>query len=238
MEEGIDLKSQMKKLEQLEQRSLPENFQLLKKHLRDVKNRLSTRTRINHMIMLIPFTDWCKNPFTELTESDLEDYFDKLEVVEEEGVRKGKKKADSTIAAHKKTIKVFLRPINPESAATIKAKQIKYNKTPDSLLTEQDITKMINVASIRDKALLACLWDTGSRKAEILSTTIADAKFDRYGCQLWLREGKTGARPARLVFASSYLRQWLDEHPRKNDPTAPIFCANREPYEIISRTGL
>jgi integrase/recombinase XerD len=146
--------------------------------------------------------------------------------------------AESTISTYKKTLKVFLKPINPELAATIKAKQTKCSKTPDSLLTEQDITKMINVAKSRDKALLACLWDSGARRAEILSTTIADAQFDKYGCQLWLRESKTRPRPARLFFAASYLRRWLDEHPRKNDPSAPIFCSSREPYDLISRTGL
>lgn len=239
MEEDIDLKYRMKKLEAIKQTALPENFQLLKKHLKSIKEQYSTRTRINHMMVLIPFTDWCKKPFADLTEEDNDDYFDKLEAVEEEGKRKGKKKSESTISAHKKTIKTFLKPIKPELAATIKPKQIKCKKTPDSLLTEHDITAMINAApNARDRALIAVMWDSGSRRAEFLSTTIADVKFDRYGCQLWLREGKTGARPARLVFATSYLREWLNVHPRKNDPTAPIFCSSRAPYNLISRTGL
>jgi integrase/recombinase XerD len=238
MDEDIDLKYRLKKLEEINLTAMPENLQQLKKHLKSVKEQFSTRTRINHMMVLIPFTDWCKKLFTELTEEDLEDYFDKLEAVETEGRRKGKKKAVNTVSSHKKTIKTFLKKIDPELAATIRVKQIKCNKTPDSLLTEQDITKMINVAKARDKAFLACLWDTGARRAEILSTTIVDAKFDRYGCQLWLRESKTGARPARLVFASSYLRRWLDEHPRKDDPSAPIFCSSRAPYDLISRNAL
>ncbi len=82
------------------------------------------------------------------------------------------------------------------------------------------------------------LTDYGARKGELLSTTISDAKFDEYGCLLWLREGKTGPRPARLIFASSHLRQWLEIHPRKEDPDAPIFCSFREPYNLISRSGL
>lgn len=201
---------------------------MLKDHLRDVKDKWSTRTRINHMLVLIPFTAWCKMSFIELTKSDLGDYFDTLEG-----------KAESTIIAHKKTIKTFLKSIKPELAATIKAKQIKNNTTPDSLLSENDITAMINAApNARDRALIAVMWDSGSRRAEFLSTTVADAKFDKYGCQLWLRESKTGARPARLVFATSYLREWLDVHPRKNDPTAPIFCSFRKPHNLISRTGL
>ena len=90
----------------------------------------------------------------------------------------------------------------------------------------------------RDKALIAYLTDSGARKGELLSTTIADATFDEYGCILWLREGKTGARPARLIFVSSYFCQWLEIHPRKEDPDAPIFCSFREPYNLISRSGL
>jgi predicted nuclease with TOPRIM domain len=57
MEEEIGLRSRMKKLEKVRQTALPENFQLLKDHLQDVKDRWSTRTRINHMTVLLPFTE-------------------------------------------------------------------------------------------------------------------------------------------------------------------------------------
>jgi integrase/recombinase XerD len=228
MNEEKDLKCWIRKFDDLKQTSLPENYQLLKEYIREVKDTKSKRTNINYLMVLIPFTKWCNKPFVELTKSDLGDYFDTMDG-----------KAENTIANAKKAVKTFLKKINPEVSATIKPKQIKNQKTPDSLLTESEITAMINAApSAMSKALLACLYDSGARRMELLSTTIADAKFDSYGCLLWLRESKTGARPARLVFASSYLREWLDVHPRKNDKTAPIFCSSRAPYNLISISGL
>lgn len=228
MQEEKDLKSWLKKFEKLEQTALPENYQLLKEHLREVRERWSKRTYINHMMILMPFTNHVTRPFIELTKSDLGDYFDTLEG-----------KSENTISYNKKMIKAFLKNINPDVAVTIKPRQMKSKKTPDSLLTDAEITAMINAApNARDKALIACLYDSGARRSELLSTTIVDAKFDSYGCQLWLREGKTGPRPARLVFASSYLKQWLEVHPKKKDKNSPIFCSIKEPYALISRTGL
>jgi integrase len=107
------------------------------------------------------------------------------------------------------------------------------------MLTDDDIYALIAVCqNNRDRALIACLFDSGARKGELLSCTIADAKFDNYGCELWLRESKTKTRPACLIFSSAYLRAWLADHPKKDDPKAPIFCSLRAPFNVISRTGL
>jgi integrase/recombinase XerD len=218
-----------KKFKDVELFVLPDNYKLMKEHLRDVKERCTIRTVINQTQLLTQFIKWCQQkPFTELTKSDIGDFCDSLEG-----------KAESTISSTKTAIKTFLKNINPTVAATIKPKQMRSTKTPDSLLTEADIDALIKAApNNRDRALIACLYDSGARKGELLSTTIADAKFDSYGCILWLREGKTGNRPARLVFASSYLKEWLEVHPTKEKLNSPIFCSMREPYNLISRSGL
>lgn len=204
------------------------NYILLKDRIRDVKDRCTTRTVINQTRLLIGFGVWCEKPIKKLVKADMDKYFDTLEG-----------QADVTISTTKQVIKSFLKTVNPKVAVTIKPKKIKNKLTPDSLLTDTDISKMIKAApNLRDKAFLACLWDSGARKGELTSTTIADAKFDKYGCMLWLRKGKTGARPARLVFASSYLSDWLDAHPTKENKNSPIFCSLQEPYNLISDNGI
>ena len=204
------------------------NYTLLKNRIRDVKDRCTTRTVINQTRLLIGFGVWCEKPIKKLVKADMDNYFDTLEG-----------QADVTISTTKQVIKSFLKTVNPKVAVTIKPKKIKNKLTPDSLLTDTDISKMIKAApNLRDKAFLACLWDSGARKGELTSTTIADAKFDKYGCMLWLRKGKTGARPARLVFASSYLSDWLDAHPTKEKKNSPIFCSLQEPYNLISDNGI
>jgi integrase/recombinase XerD len=206
---------------------LPENYKLLKKHIRHVKNEgRKPRTIINHISILLRFSRWCKKPYVELTDDDFDDYWDTLKMKE------------VTKNLHKKLVKTFLKKINP-AAAELKIRRIQNLVTPDQLLTDDEVYKLIDSTSnARDKALVACLYDSGARKGELLSTLRQNAHFDNYGCLLWLREGKTGPINARLIFASPYLRRWLDVHPRKNDPTAPIFCSFRKPRNVISQTGL
>jgi integrase len=209
---------------------LPENFKTLRKHIKRLQDEeRKHRTIINHLMILIRFSEWLGKPYEDVTEDDFNDYLDTIDNLK-----------NSSLKLHKIVIRAFIRTINPELAGCIKTKNTQHSSiTPDQLLTDEEIDCLIHHApTARDKALLACLTDSGARIGELLSTTISDAKFDEYGCLLWLREGKTGARPARLIFASSYLRQWLEIHPRKEDPDAPIFCSFRAPYNLISRSGL
>jgi integrase/recombinase XerD len=206
---------------------LPENFKTLRKHIKRLQDEeRKHRTIINHLMILIRFSEWLGKPYEDVTEDDFNDYLDTIDNLK-----------NSSLKLHKIVIRAFIRTINPELAGCIKTKNTQHSSiTPDQLLTDEEIDCLIHHApTARDKALLACLTDSGARIGELLSTTISDAKFDEYGCLLWLREGKTGARPARLIFASSYLRQWLEIHPRKEDPDAPIFCSFREPHNLISR---
>lgn len=217
------------RLKAAEAEMLPENFKIFRRHIKKLQDEeRKNRTVINHLMILIRFSKWLKTPYKDISEDDLNDYWDSLE-----GMK------NTTIKLHKAVIRAFLRSINPQLAGCIKTKKTQNNITPDQLLTDEEIDCLIQHApTARDKALIACLSDSGARIGELLSTTIADATFDEHGCLLWLREGKTGARPARLIFASSYLRQWLEIHPMKENTEAPIFCSFREPHSVISRSGL
>lgn len=226
---ALDLAYWNVRLKDAEAEILPENFKILRRHIKKLQDEeRKDRTVINHLTILIRFSKWLKIPYKDISEDDLNDYWDSLDCLK-----------NSTIKLHKAIIRAFLRSINPQLAGCIKTKKTQNSITPDQLLTDEEIDRLIQHApTARDKALIACLSDSGARIGELLSTTIADATFDEHGCLLWLREGKTGARPARLIFASSYLRQWLEIHPRKENSDAPIFCSSREPYGVISRSGL
>jgi integrase len=229
-EDILDLAYWHGRLKIAETEILPENFKTFRKHIKRLQDEEKKhRTIIIHLMILIRFSKWLEKPYEAVTEDDFNDYLDTMEALK-----------TSTLKLHKVVIRVFIGKINPKLAGCIKTKNIQHSSiTPDQLLTDEEIDCLIRHApTARDKALIACLTDSGARKGELLSTTISDAKFDEYGCLLWLREGKTGPRPARLIFASSYLRQWLEIHPRKEDPDAPIFCSFREPYNLISRSGL
>jgi integrase/recombinase XerD len=207
------------------------NHDLIKVRLGDLKDTCAKRTVINQTRLLINFGLWCgekKKKIDKLNKLDLIDYFETIE-----------KQQPVTVSTTKQVIKSFLKEVNPKAAETIHPRKVSNNLTPDDLLTEQEITAMIKAApNARDKALFACLYDGGMRKTELLSTKIKDASFDKYGCLMWLPVSKTSPRPARLVFAASYLREWLNVHPNKDKKESYIFCSLLEPHGQLSDNGL
>lgn len=91
---------------------------------------------------------------------------------------------------------------------------------------------------MRDKALISTFYESGARRGKLNSTQIKHIQFDENGAVLTLPKGKTGARRIRLVFAESYLRQWLDCHPTKQVRKSPLFVSFRKPYPKLSDMGL
>jgi len=91
------------------------------------------------------------------------------------------------------------------------------------LLHIEDIEKMLQVAEHpRDKALIAMLWDSGSRMGEIGDLKFKNIHFDSHGAIVTVR-GKTGSRNIRLIWCVPYLATWIDNHPFKNDPEASLW---------------
>ena len=72
---------------------------------------------------------------------------------------------NSTLKLHKVVIRAFIGKINPKLAGCIKTKNIQHSSiTPDQLLTYEEIDCLIRRApTARDKALIACLTDSGAR---------------------------------------------------------------------------
>jgi integrase len=94
---------------------------------------------------------------------------------------------------------------------------------PTNLPDEDDLRQMLAAADHpRDKALIGTLYESGCRIGELASLRIGDIQFDQYGCQLVV-SGKTGSRRVRLVFSAPILASWLNIHPDKGDPGAPLW---------------
>lgn len=91
------------------------------------------------------------------------------------------------------------------------------------LITESEVQRLISVAiHPRNRAFISLLYETGCRIGEIANLSIGQVLFDQYGCVLNV-SGKTGARRIRVVNSTSYLVQWLEMHPCKNDRTKPVW---------------
>jgi integrase len=81
----------------------------------------------------------------------------------------------------------------------------------------------------RDRCYHSVANDTSARPHELLSLRIKDVKFklaDSTGKQyaeVHLLESKTKPRTVPLIFSLPYVKDWIESHPKGNDPNAFLF---------------
>jgi integrase/recombinase XerD len=124
----------------------------------------------------------------------------------------------------KKFYKWYCKEDSPEITRWIKTTvKKKDQKLPEDMLSELDVLDLIEHAEhVRDKAIIALLWDIGARISEVGTLTIRHISFDEYGAIVNVR-GKTGYRRVRAVWSVEYLRTWLQVHPEGYNPDAPMW---------------
>lgn len=137
-----------------------------------------------------------------------------------------------TKATYKIMLKRFFRwlkntgnkqPEETEWIQTVIKRTDKKMISNSELLTEQEIQNIIDTATnIRDKALVSLLYESGARIGEIGSLQICNVSFDKHGALINV-EGKTGARPIRIISSTAYITTWIQNHPQKNNPQAPLW---------------
>lgn len=216
-----------------------ENSDYLKNYLRKCKaDGLGERTRFTAENNLVHFLEWCGDRKLEkFSQDDVYDFIDYIEA--RTYLKKGVKTklSPSTIAKEKTVVKKFLAYIKPELGAVIKLKALKH-ELPD-ILTPEEIEELIKAGiTPRDKAIVATFYESGARKGELLSVRLKHVLFDEYGAVVSLPTSKTKPRRVRLIFAASYLRQFIDCHPLKDNREAFLFCSLHSPYGVISNSGL
>ena len=117
-------------------------------------------------------------------------------------------------------------PIPPEvSWISLTVKEKNPRVTPENLLTTDEFTSIIKATdNKRDSAIVYVLFEAALRPGELLTMTISSVIFKDEYC-LITANGKTGIKRIPLVTSSKPLLQWLEEHPYKTDPEAPLWCA-------------
>lgn len=114
----------------------------------------------------------------------------------------------------------------PEEVAWIKnsfKKKDEKQIEAKELITEEQMKKMIDAAEHpRDKAFISILTESGARIAEIGNLRIKDVYQDEFSYLIHIK-GKTGERTDRVFYSDSYIALWLNIHPFKNNPEAPLW---------------
>lgn len=77
----------------------------------------------------------------------------------------------------------------------------------------------------RNKAVLTLMWDLNARPHELTLLKIRNIRLnDKYGEGEIPHQAKTGSGPILLTISFPYVRDWLNEHPFKNEPDARLIC--------------
>jgi len=103
------------------------------------------------------------------------------------------------------------------------------HETPEwanDILSKEEIKRMIEAGkNSQDRAIIAVLYESGARSGEARAMCVGDLKIDSIGGVIRLRQSKTIRRPLRLIFSLGYLKDWLNDHPLKNDANAPLWVS-------------
>ena len=84
---------------------------------------------------------------------------------------------------------------------------------PEELLTNEELDLLVeSCKSIRDKAFIAVLAESGGRIGEIASMKIKHISFESYVARLTLY-GKSGSRRILISRSAKILKEWLGVHP-------------------------
>ena len=108
----------------------------------------------------------------------------------------------------------------------LKRKEISCYKSTDMWIQEEDLLFLKWVTKKRDRCYHTMARDLSARPHEILSLKIKDIIFktvDKYQYAEVLVNGKTGTRHIPLIQSIPYTKDWLSNHPRRNNPKSPLF---------------
>ena len=128
----------------------------------------------------------------------------------------------------------------PKQIAWIKTSGAKNRMLPEDLLTEEDIVKLLDAAtSLRDKALVALLYDTGMRIGELEGLRKKDVDTDSEPAHVTVN-GKTGMRRVPILFSVPYLAQYLNSMKSMKSGDSLWFAAGTwsNSGKIISGDGI
>lgn len=88
---------------------------------------------------------------------------------------------------------------------------------PEDILTEEDIIRLINgTNNLRDKAIVALLFDSGIRAGELMALRLKDISLDAQPAHIRV-DGKTGQRKIPIWFSVPYLVQYLNTQKHLHD---------------------
>ncbi|HNW79886.1 MAG TPA: tyrosine-type recombinase/integrase [Methanoregulaceae archaeon] len=200
----------------------PLNRGYLEAYLHDLELRQLRDTTLRHklwrvfpLLQRLQFKD-----LKQITRMELEEYI----------IYRKRNKSPITVQGDILELKLFFRWLVPDRYPdlfqNIRMKRTNRKLPVEYLLVKDDIRKLVKACdNQRDRALIMLLWDSGARISEVLSRNVGHVEIDKYGAVV-IVDGKTGRRRLRLIDGVPDLQLWLQMHPYRSEPSAPLFLTN------------
>ncbi len=200
----------------------PINRSYLEAYLHDLELRQLRDATLRHkiwrvfpLLQRVQFKD-----LKQITRMEIEEFF----------IYRKRYKSPVTVQGDILELKLFFRWLLPDNVdelfQNIKMKRSRRKLPVEHLITREDIKTLVQTCdNQRDRALIMLLWDSGCRISEVLSLNVGHVQFDRYGAVV-IVDGKTGRRRLRLIDSVPDLQLYLQIHPARSEPTAPLFLTN------------
>lgn len=189
-------------------------------------------TREGYIRSIGRFGIWLKKDFRKASKTDIENYINTLN-----------KNSNSVRDWAKLAIKVFYRWLltgktNKASPFPELVSWLKINykaqtpiKQDDCLTNTEEKLLLDGCTTVRDRAFVSLLLDTGVRAGEALEIRIEDVKLEGSEPYVKIRHSKTeakaGLREVGIVDAFQDLKAWMQQHPQKNNGKAFLFVPLR-----------
>ncbi|HJJ54743.1 MAG TPA: tyrosine-type recombinase/integrase [Methanocorpusculum sp.] len=184
-------------------------------------------------------------PLDELTTEQLEDWY--LWFRDTPSHLNGKKRSVTTVKNSVAYLRQFMISIHGEDKVALMFKRIKPARNrnlvvkEEELLSDDEIYRMMSLCTWeRDRALIAVLASSGCRIGELCNLKIRDVTLTREKASLHLN-GKTGPRDVDIYDGVPELKRWMQVHPCRDDPDAPLFINKNKrgsEYAPIHETGV
>jgi site-specific recombinase XerD len=197
-----------------------DHIKLGKPILRQKKKPVFDKTAYKYKNWLIKISEWLNNKnFNEITEKDIDLFRSNLKA---DKIRnnKGKPYSNSTKRdIEYKIIGMFFKWLGKPELAYYTDRYNEVKEIP--ALSRNEVEKLINASKLRDKVILAVLFDGGFRASEFLNINFNDIKDDERKAKgyykIRITKSKTKARTIGLYMelTTEILDSWLETNKDK-----------------------
>jgi integrase len=211
--EDLEILSKYKRLD-------PVNRQYFNDYLRYLKLRnIGEKTVLTKLWKVYGFLIWSDfQDIKQARQEDLENFY----------LHRKQVRSPITAFGDIQELRLFFAWLIPDrEVITFKPQKPRHDVPPEKVLQSDNVRKILEVCETqRDRALISAYWDSAARLSELLNCNLRDITFDRYGGVISVT-GKTGRRNIRLVSSIPDIQAWVNIHPLKNNPGAPLFVTSR-----------